>query len=146
MHRPRDGPKRRARELSPDCRATPVDPLQVLLRRDGSQLFERICELPEYYQTRTERALLERDAALAERTGADELVELGSGAAIKTRLLLDALRARAARLYVPLDVGEATLRRVFGRARPRLPRARVHGVVGDFMATWRRSPPAGGGW
>src|ERR1700759_3963884 len=58
----------------------------------GSELFEQICDLPEYYPTRTERAILERYApAIAERTGASELVELGAGYATKTRLLIGAM-------------------------------------------------------
>ena len=60
----------------------------------GAELFDRICELPEYYPTRAERAILEERAdELAELTGAVELVELGSGTAAKTRVLLDALQA-----------------------------------------------------
>lgn len=101
----------------------------------GSALFERITELPEYYQTRAERALL---AAIADdvvrRTGARELVEIGSGAATKTRLLLDAMeRARQLDLYVPMDVSEGTVWRVARELVERYPTLRVHGVVGDFM-------------
>jgi len=75
----------------------------------GSELFEQICELPEYYPTRTERALLERIAPeIAATTRAETLIEIGSGAATKTRLLLDALaREGTLRLYVPID-NEAT--------------------------------------
>src|SRR5471030_845776 len=59
----------------------------------GAQLFDRICELPEYYPTRAERAILEEAAGeLAALTNAAELVELGSGTASKTRVLLDALK------------------------------------------------------
>src|SRR5436309_4661155 len=58
----------------------------------GSELFEQICELPEYYPTRTERSILEDSAAaIAERTGASEVVELGAGYATKTRIVLSAL-------------------------------------------------------
>src|SRR3989440_10472804 len=60
----------------------------------GSELFDAICELPEYYPTRTERAFLtDAAAAIAELTGAGELVELGSGSADKTRVLLTAMGA-----------------------------------------------------
>ena len=60
--------------------------------RAASELFDQICELPEYYPTRTERAILEaRGARSSRRTGAAELVELGSGSAAKTRVLLDAM-------------------------------------------------------
>src|SRR5690606_20592599 len=78
----------------------------------GSALFERITELPEYFPTRTERALLERTAdAIAITSGGDTIVELGSGSSAKTRLLLDAFRrARSLRRYVPQDVSEPALR------------------------------------
>jgi len=108
----------------------------------GSALFERITELPEYYQTRAERALL---AAIADdvvrRTGARELVEIGSGAATKTQLLLDAMeRARQLDLYVPMDVSEGTVWRVARELVERYPTLRVHGVVGDFMSHLREIP------
>src|SRR5947208_10736768 len=60
----------------------------------GAELFDQICELPEYYPTRAERAILEERAEeIVELTGAVELVELGSGTAAKTRVLLDAMQA-----------------------------------------------------
>ncbi|HTB71345.1 MAG TPA: L-histidine N(alpha)-methyltransferase, partial [Solirubrobacteraceae bacterium] len=78
----------------------------------GAELFDEICELPEYYPTRTERAILERHAEqIAALTGAVELVELGSGTASKTRVLLDALHAAGTlRRYVPVDVTESMVR------------------------------------
>jgi L-histidine N-alpha-methyltransferase len=100
----------------------------------GSRLFERITELPEYYQTRTEHALLR---AIADRVAAaaraSQLVEIGSGAATKTRVLLDAM-ARAGRLllYVPVDVAEGTMRRVAEELTAEYPELAVHGVVADF--------------
>lgn len=102
----------------------------------GSELFERICELPEYYQTRTEHGLLEATAErIVELTAAEELVELGSGAATKTRLLLDAMgRAGRLRLYVPMDVSAGTLKRVAHELALLYPELRVHGIVGDFMS------------
>src|SRR6516165_22314 len=58
----------------------------------GSELFEQICTLPEYYPTRTERSIIEHHAAeIIAATGAGELVELGSGASDKARILLDAM-------------------------------------------------------
>src|ERR1044072_4305842 len=69
----------------------------------GSELFERITRLEEYYPTRRERAILaERAPEIAEATGARILVELGAGSGEKTRLLLDALRATL-HTYVPVD-------------------------------------------
>src|SRR5215471_7514474 len=78
----------------------------------GAELFDRICELPEYYPTRTERAILEERAReIAEITGAVELVELGSGTAAKTRVLLDAMEAAGTlQRYVPVDVTETMVR------------------------------------
>ncbi len=77
----------------------------------GSELFEKITELPEYYPTRAEREILTATAAgIAGQTGARTLVELGSGSSEKTRVLLDALRAAGTlRCYVPVDVSEAAL-------------------------------------
>ena len=78
----------------------------------GAVLFDRICELPEYYPTRTERAILERVAdELIAATGAGELVELGSGSATKTRLLLNAMSAAGTlRRFIAVDVTEDVVR------------------------------------
>jgi L-histidine Nalpha-methyltransferase len=100
----------------------------------GSELFERICELPEYYQTRAERRIL-RDVApdIIDHTGATELVELGAGYATKTRVLLHAMaHAGTLDLYVPLDVSEATVVACAEQLVDEYPGLRVHGVVGDF--------------
>jgi L-histidine N-alpha-methyltransferase len=101
----------------------------------GLALFDEITTLHEYYPTRTERAILERVAPeVARTTGAAELVELGSGSATKTRLLLDALHARGTlRLYVPVDVNEASLARVGDELVRDYPGLRVHGVAADFL-------------
>lgn len=100
----------------------------------GSELFEEITGLPEYYPTRAEREILDaRAAELAERTGARSLVELGSGSSEKTRLLLDALRsAGTLREFVPLDVSESALREAVDAMVAAYPGLYVHGVVGDF--------------
>jgi L-histidine N-alpha-methyltransferase len=112
----------------------------------GSELFDAICELPEYYPTRTERAIL-RDcaAAIVELTGAGELVELGSGSADKTRVLLDAMAdAGTLRRYVPIDVSESALRASAARLVDEYPGLWVHGLVGDFERHLDRLPrPAG---
>src|SRR4051794_38858889 len=78
----------------------------------GSGLFEAITRVPEYYLTRTERAILLRDAgAMVEAAGGPlEVVELGAGSATKTRVLLEAALARQGRLrYVPVDVSPAAI-------------------------------------
>lgn len=102
----------------------------------GSTLFERICELPEYYQTRTEAALLRRIAEQVVRvTGARELVELGSGASTKSRILLDALDAAGhLESYVPVDVSEGIVRRVAGELIEEYSSLEVHGLIADFMS------------
>jgi L-histidine Nalpha-methyltransferase len=100
----------------------------------GAELFDRICELPEYYPTRAERAILEeRSAEIVEATGAAELVELGSGTAAKTRLLLRAMaEAGTLRRYVPLDVTESMVLSCADELVDEFPGLRVHGIVGDF--------------
>jgi L-histidine Nalpha-methyltransferase len=111
----------------------------------GSVLFEQITELPEYFPTRTERALLERTAdAIAVTSGADTIVELGSGSSAKTRLLLDAFRrAESLRRYVPQDVSESALREAMAALAADYPGLEVHGVVGDFTSHLDRLPPEG---
>lgn len=108
----------------------------------GSELFEQITRLPEYYPTRAEREILEaRAGEIATVTGARTLVELGSGSSSKTRLLLDGLRDHGTlTTFVPLDVSESALRdsaRVITRDYPGLV---VHGVVGDFTERLERLP------
>jgi L-histidine N-alpha-methyltransferase len=100
----------------------------------GSELFDRICELPEYYPTRTERAILEAEAAaIVDRVRPTELVELGSGSATKTRVLLDAMRdAGSLERYIPLDVSESMLCATAEALVDEYPGLQVHGVVGDF--------------
>jgi L-histidine N-alpha-methyltransferase len=111
----------------------------------GSVLFEQITELPEYFPTRTERALLERTAdAIAITSGADTLVELGSGSSAKTRLLLDAFRrAESLRRYIPQDVSEPALREAMSALAAEYPGLELHGVVGDFTTHLDRLPPDG---
>ena len=110
----------------------------------GSELFDRITALPEYYPTRCERAILNRHAPeIAERSGAGELVELGSGTASKTRALLYAMAgAGALRRYVPFDVDESVVSLCASELVTLYPGLRVHGVVGDFERDLDRMPPA----
>jgi L-histidine N-alpha-methyltransferase len=96
----------------------------------GSELFDAITRLPEYYLTRAERSILERCAGeIAAMTEATTLIELGSGTSDKTRLLLDAL---APRRFVPFDVSEETLRASAQRLAREYPDLEVLAVVGDF--------------
>ncbi len=100
----------------------------------GSRLFDEITRLPEYYPTRREREILRaRSADVARLSGADTLVELGSGTSEKTRLLLDAMRDRGAlRRFVPFDVSESTLREAASAVANEYDGVVVHAVVGDF--------------
>jgi L-histidine N-alpha-methyltransferase len=100
----------------------------------GADLFDQICDQPEYYPTRAEREILQlRSAEIAELTRAAELVELGSGTAAKTRVLLDALRAaQTLRRYVPFDVTEGMVREVATAIAAEYDGVEVHGIVGDF--------------
>ncbi len=101
----------------------------------GSELFEEITRLPEYYPTRAERQILtDRAASIARVTGAKTLVELGSGSSEKTRLLLDALRdAGTLGSFVPLDVSASALRDAVGTLRADYPDLHVRGIVADFV-------------
>ncbi|GAA1977894.1 L-histidine N(alpha)-methyltransferase [Amycolatopsis minnesotensis] len=100
----------------------------------GSALFEQITVLPEYYPTRSEREVLDREAAeIARVTGARTLVELGSGSSEKTRLLLDGLRAHGTLdEFVPLDVSESALAEAVAAISADYEGLSVRGVVGDF--------------
>jgi L-histidine Nalpha-methyltransferase len=108
----------------------------------GSDLFEQITRLPEYYPTRAEASILvARAGDIAGRTGAHTLVELGSGSSEKTRLLLDALRGQGTlRQYVPLDVSESALRDAVAAMHDAYPMLEIHGVVGDFTQHLHRIP------
>ncbi|MFQ5657310.1 MAG: L-histidine N(alpha)-methyltransferase [Candidatus Methylomirabilales bacterium] len=100
----------------------------------GAQLFEEISELPEYYQTRTERALLDQIANdLVASCRPTVLVEFGSGSSRKTRILLDAIgRVGLLDLYVPIDISQDQLRETASSLVRDYPGLRVHGVIGDF--------------
>ncbi len=100
----------------------------------GSRLFDRITELPEYYPTRAERAILEQNAEqIVGIAAAEALVELGSGSSRKTELLLRPLIERATNpLYVPIDFSESAVREASVRLIEQYPGLRVHGVIGDF--------------
>ena len=113
----------------------------------GSELFERICELPEYYPTRTELEILRRQSeAIVRRARPVELVELGSGATTKARLLLDAMASQGTlRRYVPVDVSERMVHEAAVELVDDYPRLSVHGVVGDFERHLDRIPPPDGG-
>jgi L-histidine N-alpha-methyltransferase len=116
-------------------RAVPKDlPPKWFYDDRGSALFDEITRLPEYYPTRRERSILvARAGDIVALSGADTLVELGSGTSEKTRLLLDAFaRADKLRRFVPFDVSEATLRAAADAIAIEYAPVAVHAVVGDF--------------
>ena len=100
----------------------------------GSELFDEITSLPEYYPTRCERAILNRRAPeIVEITGARQLLERGSGMASKTRALLFAMAGSGALdRYLPVDVSELVVERCASELVEMYPGLIVHGVVGDF--------------
>ncbi|HUN36612.1 MAG TPA: L-histidine N(alpha)-methyltransferase [Trebonia sp.] len=103
---------------------------------EGSALFEKITELPEYYPTRAERSILRQASpSIADLSAASTLVELGSGSSEKTRLLLSALRAAGTLAsYVMIDVSEAALVGAGSALTSDYPGLEVHAVVSDFEA------------
>nr|WP_167307292.1 L-histidine N(alpha)-methyltransferase [Streptomyces tendae] len=102
----------------------------------GSELFEAITALPEYYPTRAEREILvDRAGEIAAATGARTLVELGSGSSEKTRVLLDALTGQnGLRGYVPVDVSESALVQAGQALVAERPGLQVHALIADFTA------------
>lgn len=111
----------------------------------GSELFEQITELPEYYPTRTERALIEEHAYdIAEKTDGAILVELGSGSSEKTRLLLEAgIKHGSLRKYVPQDVSPSALEGAITQISQEFPSLDVQGIVSDFTDTLHNLPADG---
>jgi dimethylhistidine N-methyltransferase len=108
---------------------------------EGSRLFEAICELPEYYLTRTEDGILRRhademvsDLAVLDDVGEEPtIIELGSGSAVKTQRLLDAALQRYERLhYIPIDVSPSALESSAERLTRRFPGLKVTGYVADY--------------
>ncbi|MBW4677621.1 MAG: L-histidine N(alpha)-methyltransferase [Desmonostoc geniculatum HA4340-LM1] len=100
----------------------------------GSELFEQICELPEYYPTRTEAWILAQYAdEIAQITGVCELVELGSGSSTKTLFLLDAYErlARYCR-YIPIDVSRGILQSSVLKLQQKYPAFFIEGLIGTY--------------
>jgi L-histidine N-alpha-methyltransferase len=116
------------------CRARKALPSKYFYDARGSELFDRICELPEYYLTRAEHALLERHARSVLATARPtDLIELGSGSARKTRTLLGAGEAEGLELrYRPFDVCEPMLRASGDALLERYRWLEVHAIVGDY--------------
>jgi L-histidine Nalpha-methyltransferase len=119
-----DGLSRPQKELSP----------KYFYDQRGSELFEAITRLEEYYPTRTERAMLEAwMPSLIRRLGSRTLVELGAGSAEKSRIILDAMRdAGTAGLYVPIDVSATFLAQTAARLRREYPTLAVEPAIADI--------------
>jgi dimethylhistidine N-methyltransferase len=110
---------------------------------EGSRLFEEICALPEYYLTRAEREILEDRAPriAAREPRIETLVELGSGSAVKTRILIDALVSRTPRLrYVPIDVSRSALEESARALLAAHPGLEVRAVAGEYRHGLARLP------
>src|SRR4051812_3701905 len=110
----------------------------------GSQLFDEITRLEEYYPTRREREILMARAGDVAATGADTLVELGSGTSEKTRLLLDAMASAGhLRRFIPFDVDEVTLGNAADAVASEYEGIEIHAIVGDFEHHLGRIPVEG---
>lgn len=107
-------------------------PAKYFYDERGSALFERICELPEYYPTRVETALMQAHSAeIAAALGAEVLlIEYGSGSGAKTRILIDALNPIA---YVPIDISESALRQWGTELRAARPDLAIIAICADYM-------------
>jgi L-histidine Nalpha-methyltransferase len=120
-------------------------PPKYLYDTRGSELFERITELPEYYPTRTEQSILDEvGAEIIELVKPAELVELGPGSARKTNALLDPMRENGiARRYVPMDVSESATADTARRLADEYEGLAIHGIVGDFERDLEHVPRNG---
>ena len=115
-----------------------VLPCRFLYDARGSELFEQICDLPEYYLTRTETQILAKHSAdIRELTGPVTMIELGSGFSTKTDYLLQAYTPNESNLkYVPVDVSEFAIRLAAKSIRDRHPSVEVAGIVGTYESAF----------
>jgi len=120
-------------------------PPKYFYNEAGSLLFERITELPEYYLTRAEDAIL-RDGIgdVVRRLGPRDIVELGPGSCRKVRCLLDALQNGRGVRYVAMDVGRESLAQAVGGLADEYPHMHLHAVVADFERHLGCLPPPTG--
>jgi len=149
VHLSADGRARMAHEVRLGLKADPKELApKYFYDERGSQLFERITELPEYYPTRAERSILaERSAEIVAAAGEPgTLVELGSGSAAKTRHLLGAMRdAGCLSTYVPVDISAKITHETAEALVEEYPGLAVRGLVCDFEHDLERIPNGGGG-
>lgn len=131
------------REVLEGLRQTPKTlPCKYMYDERGSQLFDDICELPEYYPTRTELSIMREHAdEMAEALGENcLLIEYGSGSSIKTRLLLEAMKDPAA--YVPLDISLEHLAKSAAKLSKLFPGLQVMPICADYTADFELPQPA----
>ncbi|OBJ70106.1 L-histidine N(alpha)-methyltransferase [Mycobacterium sp. 1274756.6] len=134
------------RDVADGLRRTPKSlPPKWFYDSVGSDLFDRITRLPEYYPTRTETGILtDRAGEIVAASGADTLVELGSGTSAKTRLLLSAMHAAGAlRRFVPFDVDAQVLREAADALQQDYPGMEIDAVCGDFERHLAHIPDGG---
>ncbi|HXY57694.1 MAG TPA: L-histidine N(alpha)-methyltransferase [Methylocystis sp.] len=140
--RPAVAPRALVPEAGDELRASVIEglsrrrkalPSRFFYDARGSALFEKITELPEYYLTRAETAILKAKAEemIGQRFDGAVLVELGSGSSRKTEILLR--RRPAPRAYVPIDISQSALVDAASRLKARFPQLDVRPVVGDFL-------------
>lgn len=116
------------------CRKT-LSP-KYLYDEIGSQLFEKICDLPEYYPTRTERRIIERNISeiISVCSPETELVELGSGSSTKTRLIIEAFLKKYHKLnYIPIDISRSILVESARFLQKKYPKIHISGLVSDYI-------------
>ena len=143
VHARTDDPSALARDVRVGLTApTKYLPPKYFYDERGARLFDAICDTPEYYPTRSEQALLERiGEELVAHVRPTDIVELGSGSARKTRVLLDAVeQVLGSCRYVPFDVSEEMLRASSRQLLADYPWLEVHGVVGDYDRHLDRLP------
>jgi L-histidine Nalpha-methyltransferase len=149
IHLSAEGPARMAHDVRLGLTADPKElPPKYFYDERGSQLFEQITELPEYYPTRAERAILaERSGEIVAAAGEPgTLVELGSGSAAKTRHLLDAMRdAGCLDTYVPVDISPEITHETAKSLVDEYPELAIRGLVCDFEHDLEGIPRGGGG-
>ncbi|MGF1633154.1 MAG: L-histidine N(alpha)-methyltransferase [Phycisphaerae bacterium] len=116
-------------------------PCKYLYDEDGSRLFDRICDLPEYYQTRTEMQIMRDNIAEIGRCVGDEalLVEYGSGSSLKTRILLDEIDLLSG--YVPIDISRWYVETSARRLQKHYPDLEILPVVADYSTPIRMPEP-----
>ena len=127
--------KDNVRDVIDGLQSTPkIIPARYFYDEYGSQLFEQICELPEYYPTRTEASILKQYAAeIVDKTQAVELVELGSGSSTKTRFILDAYKNTDTSIYyTPVDVSGSMLEATSYDLLKEYPKLKIQGKVATY--------------